>query len=206
LRVSKHLQKFDPLGYPLAGVSYPLGTRPAAQQRRGRFKLLFARSAINVNPFLRHTRSYKDMKAAASITAIILVGITFLWFSPTCRIIRSFDNFERNARKVITGTELAAWANGVLVQYPTNTTLYLRDLGTNLPPPLLKLAPELGPNFVVFAPEDTNAPHWLLVRWGSGFLGSCGFEIGPTNFTGDRAHHRWQDGVYSFNDYGNGSL
>ena len=145
------------------------------------------------------------MKAAATITAIILIGITLLWYSPTCRIIRSFDNFERNARNVITGPELAAWGNNVLSQYSSSTTLHLRDLGTNFPPQLRQLAPELGPKIVVFAPDDTNAPHWLLVFWGSGFLGSCGFEIGPTNFTGDRAHHRWQDGVYSFNDHGNGS-
>lgn len=146
------------------------------------------------------------MKAAATITAIIIIAITLLWFSPTCRIIRSFDNFERNARKVITGPELAAWGNNVLAQYPTNTALNLRDLGTNFPPQLRTLvAPELGPRIYVQVIENTNAPHWLLVRWGSGFLGSCGFEIGPTNFTGDRAHHRWQDGVYSFNDHGNGS-
>jgi hypothetical protein len=110
------------------------------------------------------------MKAAAALTAIILIGIILLWFSPTCRIIRSFDNFERNARKAITGSELAARGNNVLARYPTNTTLHLRDLGTNFPPQLLKLAPELGPNFIVFAPEDTNAKRWLLVRWGSGFL------------------------------------
>ncbi|SRR6266436_282368 len=146
------------------------------------------------------------MKAAATIITILLIGVACVWFSPTCTIIRSFDNFERNARKAITAPELAAWGNAVLAQYPTNTTLHLRDLGTNFPPQLGKLAaPELGPRIYVQVPEDTNATHWLLVCWGSGFLGSCGFEIGPTNFTGDRAHHRWQDGVYSFNDHGNGS-
>jgi len=145
------------------------------------------------------------MKAAAAISATILIGLAFLWFSPTCRIIRSFDNFERNARIVITRPELAAWGNGVLAQYPTNTALHLRDLRTNFPPQLRKLAPELGPRIYVQVPEDTNAIHWLSVCWGSGFLGICGFEIGPTNFTEDRAHHRWQDGAYSFNDHGNGS-
>jgi hypothetical protein len=145
------------------------------------------------------------MKAAASITAIFIIGLACVWFSPNCRIARSFDNFERNARKVITGPELAAWGNGILAQYPTNATVHLRDLGTNFPPQLRKLAPELGPSIDVFRPDDTNAAPWVLVFWGSGFLGHCGFEIGPSNFTGDRAHHRWQDGVYSFNDHGNGS-
>jgi hypothetical protein len=146
------------------------------------------------------------MKNAAMFIAIILICATTIYFLPGCRITRSFNNFERNARKTITAPELAAWGNEILSQYPTNTTLHLQDLGTNFPPKLRKLvAPQLGPHFVVCAPEDTNAPHWIMVYWGSGFLGHCGFEIGPTNFTGDRAHHRWQDGVYSFNDHGNGS-
>jgi hypothetical protein len=145
------------------------------------------------------------VKVGATILTILVIGSALLWFSPSCRIIRSFDNFERNARKAITGPELAAWGNGVLATYPTNTTLRLSDLGTNFPPQLRNLAPELGPNIEVYAPENTNAPHWVMVYWGSGFLGHCGFEIGPTNFSGDRAHHRWQDGVYSFNDHGNGS-
>lgn len=143
------------------------------------------------------------MKTVATVIAIILIGFACIWFSPTCRITRSFDNFERNVRKVITGPELAAWGNGILANYPTNTTLYLRDLGTNFPPQLRKLAPELGPFIDVYA-GDTNTPPWVMVFWGSGFLGHCGFEIGPTNFMGERAKHRWQDGVYSFNDHGHG--
>jgi hypothetical protein len=146
------------------------------------------------------------VKVAATIAALILVGFAFLWFSPTCRIIRSFDNFERNAKRVITGPELAAWGNGLLARYPTNTSLNLRELGTNFPSKLRKLvAPELGPHLVVFTAEDTNDPPWVMVYWGSGFLGHCGFEIGPTNFTGSRARHCWQPGVYSWNDHGNGS-
>jgi len=145
------------------------------------------------------------MKAAGPIIALVLILLAIAWFHPACRIERSFNNLERNARKVITGPELAAWGNDVLAKYPTNTTIHLRDLGTNFPPHLLKLAPEIGPSIDVMVSDDMDAPHWVLVFWGSGVLGHCGFEIGPTNFTGDRAHHRWQDGVYSFNDHGNGS-
>jgi len=145
------------------------------------------------------------MKPLVTIGILLVIGFLFVWFSPTCRIITSFDNFERNARKVITGPELAAWGNGLLQKYPTNTTLRLRDLGTNFPPQLRTLvATELGPRIVVYEPL-TNQPPWVMVYWGSGFLGHCGFEIGSTNFTGSLAHHRWQDGVYSWNDHGNGS-
>jgi len=117
-------------------------------------------------------------------------------------VIRCFDNFERNARKVITGPELAAWGARMLAQFPTNATPRLAELGTNFPPQLLKLAPKLGPHIVVYEADGTNAPGWVMVYWGSGFLGHCGFEVGPTNFTGSRAHNLWQAGVYSWNDHG----
>lgn len=138
------------------------------------------------------------------IIVVIITGLALIWFSPSCRAIRSFDNFEHNARKVITGPELSAWSARILAQYPTNTTLTVADLGTNFPPQLLKLAPQLGPHIVVYEPESTNAPGWIMVSWGSGFLGHCGFELGPTNFTGAKAqaHNYWYPGVYSWNDHG----
>jgi hypothetical protein len=138
------------------------------------------------------------MKVLVTIGILLVIGFLFVCFSPTCTIIRSFDNFERNAKKVITGSELAAWGNALLQKYPTNATLTLRDLGTDFPPQLRTLvAKELGPRIVVYEPL-TNQPPWVMVYWSSGFLGECGFEIGPTNFTGSRAHNRWYDGVYSW--------
>ena len=141
-------------------------------------------------------------KAVTAVVGAILIFLGVVWSSPSCRVVRSFDNFERNARKVIGGQQLSAWGASVLAQYPTNTNLRPADLGTNFPPQLLKLAPELGPNIVVYAGDGTNTPGWIMVSWGSGFLGHCGFEIGPTNFTGSRAHNCWSPGVYSWNDHG----
>ncbi len=141
------------------------------------------------------------MKTLWITAAIIAICITLVWVSPPCQAIRSFDNFERNARKVITGPELAAWGNSLLSLYPTNASPTVADLGTNFPPQLLKLAPQLGPHIFVYEAEGTNTPGWVMVYWGSGFLGHCGFEIGPTNFTGNRAHNRWGPGVYSWNDH-----
>ena len=141
------------------------------------------------------------MKTLSVVGALLLICLAFVWFSPSCRVIRSFDNFERNARKAISGAELAAWGNRVLAQYPTNAYPRVADLGTNFPAQLLKLAPKLGPRLVVYE-ADTNSPGWVMVYWGSGFLGHCGFEVGPTNFTGSKAHDRWYPGVYFWNDHG----
>src|SRR5438034_2825 len=115
------------------------------------------------------------MKMLGAIAALITICIGLIWFSPSCRVIRSFDNFERNARKVITGPELAAWGARLLAQYPTNATPKVADLGTNFPPQLLNLAPKLGPFIAVYEAESTNSRAWVMVGWGSGFLGHCGF-------------------------------
>lgn len=109
-----------------------------------------------------------------------------------------FDHLEGNARKVITGAELQAWATNLLAQYPTHSTLKPSELGTNFPVQLQHLAPKLGPMVVIFERTETNEPSWVFVRWGSGFLGSHGFEIGPTNFVSSRPGHPWQPGVYFF--------
>jgi hypothetical protein len=105
---------------------------------------------------------------------------------------------ERNARKVITASELQAWATNLLAQYPTHTTLSLSELGTNFPQQLRYLAPKLGPTVVIFEGADSNSPSWVFMRWGSGFLGSHGFEVGPTNFVSNRPGRAWQPGVYFF--------
>ena len=74
----------------------------------------------------------------------------------------------------------------------------MSELGTNFPQRLRGLAPKLGPWVVVFESDHTNEPSWVCVRWGSGFLGSHGFEVGPTNFVSLRLGHAWQPGVYFF--------
>jgi hypothetical protein len=102
------------------------------------------------------------MKTLGILAILGITGLGLVWFSPSCRVIRSFDNFERNARKVITGPELAAWGARMLAQFPTNATPRLAELGTNFPPQLLKLGPKLGPHIVVYEADGTNAPGWVM--------------------------------------------
>src|SRR4029077_1548503 len=106
-----------------------------------------------------------------------------------------FDHLEQNAQRVITGTELQVWATNLLARYPTNTELSLSQVGTNFPRQLRGLAPKLGP-WVWIYEGDANSPSWVRLHWGSGFLGSHGFEVGPTNFVSSRPGHSWQPGVY----------
>jgi hypothetical protein len=110
-----------------------------------------------------------------------------------------FDHLEENAKKVITGSELQKWATNLLAQYPGDTSLSAADLGTNFPPQLRALAPKLGPYIWINTAYDTNSPRWVRLHWGSGFLGTTGFEIGPTNFVSERTRHAWQPGVYFYN-------
>ena len=46
----------------------------------------------------------------------------------------------------------------------------------------------------------TNSPGSVMLMWGGGFIGHCGFEIGPTNFISYRDGHKWKDGVYFWTD------
>jgi hypothetical protein len=137
----------------------------------------------------------------AKIMTAVMLGFFVLVGVPLyrgCQPVWQFDRLERNARKVITGDELQAWATNFLVRYPTNDGLSLRvkDLGTNFPNQLLGLAPKLGPHVFIYQGRSDGSPNWVRLYWGSGFLGSTGFEIGPTNFVSRRPGHAWQPGVY----------
>lgn len=130
------------------------------------------------------------------VVLMLFAGFAFYLYAG-CKPVRQFDHLEENARKVITASELQTWATNLLASYPaTNDWFILRpaQLGTNFPAQLLGLAPRLGPCVAVYFLDDR--PRSLRVWWGSGFLGSTGFEIGSTNFVGDG--HKWQDGVYFF--------
>jgi hypothetical protein len=112
-----------------------------------------------------------------------------------------FDRLERNARKVITGTELQTWAINLLARYPmeTNLDLSISELDTNFPQQLRGLAPQLGPHVFVYVYDDTNYPSYVNVYWGSGFLGAAGFYIGSTNFVrSGGTEHAWQPGVFFY--------
>ena len=129
---------------------------------------------------------------------ILLIG-PFSIFN--LRIQYSFDHLEQNARKVITGSELQAWAVQILAQYPTPTNgqmdLRLSDLAAPLPKPLLGLY-HRPPDIFVYE-TTTNDPGHVRLNWGGGLIGHCGFEIGPTNFVG--MGHPWQDGVYFWSEF-----
>jgi hypothetical protein len=75
------------------------------------------------------------------------------------------------------------------------------QLRTNYPSQLRGLAPRIGPFVNVNVSEDTNEPPFVMLQWGSGFLGATGFYIGRTNFVmpdGYRKSSMWRPGVYFF--------
>ena len=135
---------------------------------------------------------------ALRYTIILLVSLAVVWYVLPFRLFWSFDHIEQHARKVITGTELQEWAEKTLAQYPKPPDGYaiLRnsELATPLPRPLLGLYHN-PPDIFVYE-TTTNSPGYVMLMWGGGMIGHCGFEIGPTNFVSNRAKHKWQDGVY----------
>ena len=131
--------------------------------------------------------------------ACVLTALYFIFIWPAQRVYRSFDDLERNARKVITGTQLQAWAIGLLTLAPTNPTPKVSELGTNFPAQLLGLYRH--PPYIQIQEANTNSPASVFLMWGGGFIGHCGFEIGPTNFVSYRFNARaWQPGVYFWTD------
>jgi len=129
----------------------------------------------------------------------ILAGLYVIFIWPTQRLYSSFDNLERNAKRVITGTQLQQWAMGLLASEPTNPTPKVADLGTNFPPQLLGLIRHRP--YIQVQEANTNSPGSVLLVWGSGFLGHSGFEIGPTIFVSYRPNAQaWQPGVYFWTD------
>jgi hypothetical protein len=135
---------------------------------------------------------------------MIVVGVLaalyliFIW--PTQRLFRSFDNLERNAKHVITGTQLQKWATGLLAEPPTNPAPTVSQLGTNFPAQLLPLFH--NPPYIRIQEADTNSPASVVLIWGGGFIGVSGFEIGPSNFVSYHRNARaWQPGVYFWSEY-----
>lgn len=133
---------------------------------------------------------------------VVIGGCIYTSYKP----VWQFDHLEQNARKVVTGAELQAWASALLDQYPAMQTnnVWASQLRTNYPPQLRGLAPKMGPFINVLVFDDTNEPPFVMLGWGSGFLGATGFYVGRTNFTTDagpgrgRVCRAWQPGVYFF--------
>jgi len=130
----------------------------------------------------------------------ILAALYFIFIWPTQKVFRSFDNLERNAKRVITGTQLQAWATGLLATSPTNPTPRVSQLGTKFPAQLLGLS-RTAP-YIQTQEAHTNSPASVYLMWGGGMIGHCGFEIGPSNFVSYRSNARaWQPGVFFWSEY-----
>lgn len=134
----------------------------------------------------------------AVVTVVCLGALWTLWYNSLFHVFWQFDHLEQRAKRRITGTQLQAWALNLLEQYPTtvtNDTPDVSDLGTNFPRQLLGLyhrTPYIRIN------QYTNFESYVLLMWGGGMIGHCGFEIGSTNFIG--RGHAWQPGVYFWRD------
>jgi hypothetical protein len=138
--------------------------------------------------------------------AIRLILLTFFvavfvivagWVWPTCRTIWKFDHIEGKARKRVTAAELQMWATNLLANPPTGRVT-VASLGTNFPAGLRGLW-RYDPSVVLNQTRTNDGepmPGWVHLMWGSGMLGHCGFEIGPTNFLGNRGTSVWSAGVY----------
>ena len=131
---------------------------------------------------------------------VCLAALYYIFVWPTQRLFRSFDNFERNAKRVVTGAQLQGWATSLLALAPTNSTPRVSELGTNFPSQLRGLYRSRP--YIQIQEGDTNSPSSVYLMWGGGMIGHCGFEIGPTNFVSYRSNARaWQPGVYFWSDY-----
>jgi hypothetical protein len=138
----------------------------------------------------------------SSIIGIVAVICIAAYVFNACAPVWQFDHLEGNARKAVTGPELQSWAASIIAQHPTNDWLRMSQLGTNFLQRLRGLAPKLGPHVVFYEADGTNSPAWVMIGWGSGFLGHRGFEIGPTNCVSRRPGHAWRPGVYFWSDNG----
>ena len=144
------------------------------------------------------------MGAIRDVLIGVLVVIASLFvlfvFSPMARTSRSFARIEQEARQVITAAELQTWGTNLVAHEPPGH-VSMENLGTNFPSQLTGVFRH--PPFIVIYEALTNdnghvEAGWVSINWGSGFLGHCGFEIGPTNFDGRSGGDKWADGVYFF--------
>jgi len=131
------------------------------------------------------------------VTCLMILLFVAVW--PIFRVFWSFDHLEQNAKRVITGSQLQAWAISVLEHPPTNITYRISELGTNFPPQLLGLY-HYPPTIDIYE-ATTDSPGSVILTWGGGLIGHCGFVVGPTNFVDYHLNaHAWQDGVYFWTD------
>jgi len=135
-----------------------------------------------------------------SVVGLIIAAAVIAILYTSCKPVWQFTHLERNAKKVITATELQSFSTNLLARHPSETNLAISELGTNFPIKMLSLAPKIGPGHVyVHVYETSNSPPYVQFSWGSGFLGSAGFCVGATNFFMEgKDVHQWQPGVYFY--------
>jgi hypothetical protein len=130
--------------------------------------------------------------AVVLVCSLLAVCIVFLG-GRTIRIQWAFTHLEQNARKVTTAAELQRWATNIIAA--DQRILNRSNLGPLFPIKLFDLCPQVGP-LVSVNRED---PPYVDIYWGSGVMGSAGFDIGPTNYVRSFPDsHEWAPGVYFF--------
>src|SRR4051812_28542876 len=93
------------------------------------------------------------IRKLAVVAVLVVLAVLGARIYTTRKEIRRYDELESNARKVITGPELQAWALPLLEQYSTITELTVSQLGTNFPQQLIGLDPDRGPHVIVHRPK-----------------------------------------------------
>jgi hypothetical protein len=136
-------------------------------------------------------------KVIINLMWLAAISLT-LWYVLPFRLYWLFDRIERHAKKAISGAELQAWATNLLAHSSINTTPEVSELGTNFPRQLLRVFDE--PPIIKIHEETTNSQANICLMWGGGIIGHCGFDIGATNFIGNRGN-KWNDGVYFWSEH-----
>ncbi len=121
------------------------------------------------------------------LVGVLLVPISFILLPLGFLVVDGYalGHLEANARNVVTGDELQAWATKVLA-HPGDYSLR-----TNYPSALRRVHPLREPSTSICTNLDN--PPFVTLEWNEVDI-EIGFEIGPTNFVG--RGQKWQDGVY----------
>jgi hypothetical protein len=92
------------------------------------------------------------------ILAAILIGVgstIYGWL----RVEWTYSHIEQKARRVVTATELQAWATHLVADYPPDNYPTRASMRSNLPPAQLHVAPGiLGPFVIVDPPMIPPLP------------------------------------------------
>src|SRR5437870_3402771 len=107
------------------------------------------------------------MKKIGVTATFVFVCLALVWFSPMCSVPRSFDHLEQNAKKVIPGSELQAWAGQVVALYPSPPDGYMMLRRSELVAPLPKALLGLyhNPPDIFVYETRTNYPGHVRLIW-----------------------------------------